>query len=157
MHCLIPHPFHTSGPARPVRPADPTVRVGDAEREEVASLLGDAAAGGFLSMPELDERLSHVWSAATHGDLTALWNDLPRQLRHDRARRNAVVQARVVARKGFVPHLASYVGVMLLLAAIWLLVGVGGGSWYPWPVWPALGWGIGLYSHARAARWKSPR
>lgn len=41
---------------------------------------------------------------------------------------------------------------MLLLVAIWLAVGVTAGSWYPWPVWPALGWGIGVVGHVRTAR-----
>ncbi len=154
MHCRT---HHLSLPPDPARPTDPTVRVGDADREEVASLLGDAAASGFLSMPELDERLSRVWSAATRGDLTALVADLPRELGLDRARRKAVGHAHVVARESFVPHLAAYVGVMVLLVGIWLMAGVGDGGWYPWPVWPALGWGMGLYSHARAARWGSTR
>lgn len=43
-----------------------------------------------------------------------------------------------------VPHLVAYVGVMVLLVLIWLLVGVNGGGWYPWPMWPALGWGAGI-------------
>jgi hypothetical protein len=149
MHCRNQHL------TAPTRLADPTVRVGDADREAVASLLAAAAAGGFLSMPELDQRLSHVWSAATRGDLTEVSEDLPPELGLDRARRHTVAEARAVARKGWVPHLASYLAVMLLLVAIWLMVGLGGGSWYPWPVWPALGWGIGLCSHARMARAES--
>ena len=33
--------------------------------------------------------------------------------------------------------------VMALLVAIWALTGMG----YFWPIWPALGWGIGIVSH----------
>jgi hypothetical protein len=36
---------------------------------------------------------------------------------------------------------------MVVLVAIWALTGAG----YPWPVWPALGWGIGLVPHAFGA------
>jgi hypothetical protein len=42
----------------------------------------------------------------------------------------------------------SYLMVMGLLIAIWLLTSPGH---YFWPVWPMLGWGIGLASHAIAA------
>jgi hypothetical protein len=41
---------------------------------------------------------------------------------------------------------------MALLVAIWLVVGLGGGSWYPWPLWPALGWGIAVLGQVRTAR-----
>ena len=41
---------------------------------------------------------------------------------------------------------------MVLLLTIWLAVGLTGGGWYPWPVWPALGWGIGVVGHVRSAR-----
>ena len=36
---------------------------------------------------------------------------------------------------------------MALLLAIWALTGAG----YFWPVWPALGWGIGILMHASEA------
>jgi hypothetical protein len=32
---------------------------------------------------------------------------------------------------------------MALLWVIWLITGAG----YPWPVWPMLGWGIGVAGH----------
>lgn len=38
---------------------------------------------------------------------------------------------------------------MALLVTIWLLTTSSG---YFWPVWPMLGWGIGLASHGLAAR-----
>ena len=41
---------------------------------------------------------------------------------------------------------------MLLLTSIWLVVGLTAAAWYPWPLWPALGWGIGVTAHLRAAR-----
>ena len=33
---------------------------------------------------------------------------------------------------------------MALLVVIWALTGAG----YFWPIWPMLGWGIGVLSHA---------
>jgi hypothetical protein len=33
---------------------------------------------------------------------------------------------------------------MLLLVTVWLMIGLAAQSWYPWFIWPALGWGIGI-------------
>ncbi|HVO22701.1 MAG TPA: ATP-binding protein [Candidatus Margulisiibacteriota bacterium] len=56
-----------------------------------------------------------------------------------RARRRAAAEV------GFYTHLMSYLGVMAFLALINLLT-----TRYPWFVWPALGWGVGLFSHYMA-------
>ena len=53
-----------------------------------------------------------------------------------RARRRAGAQA------GFYAHLMSYLGVIAFLALINLFT-----TRYPWFIWPAFGWGIGLFSH----------
>jgi fatty acid desaturase len=49
---------------------------------------------------------------------------------------------RVSVLKGFYIHLASYIGVMVLLFFIDFLTG---GGW--WFYWPLLGWGIGIVAH----------
>jgi signal transduction histidine kinase len=46
---------------------------------------------------------------------------------------------------GFYVHLMTYLGVMALLALINLMT-----VRYPWFLWPALGWGIGIFSHYMA-------
>lgn len=56
-----------------------------------------------------------------------------------RARRRAAAEV------SFYAHLMSYLGVMAFLALINILT-----SRYPWFLWPALGWGIGLFSHYMA-------
>lgn len=48
--------------------------------------------------------------------------------------------------KGFYLHLIQYVVVIAVLAAVNLI----GYPRYLWFVWPALGWGIGVASHAAA-------
>lgn len=53
-----------------------------------------------------------------------------------RARKRARAQA------GFYAHLMWYLGVVALLALINLVT-----TSYPWFIWPALGWGVGLFSH----------
>jgi len=46
---------------------------------------------------------------------------------------------------GFYTHLMTYLGVIAFLALINLLT-----TRYPWFIWPALGWGIGVFSHYMA-------
>ncbi len=54
-------------------------------------------------------------------------------------RRLAISQLR--KKRGLQAHVLAYVMVNLFLNAIWLLVMPGG---FYWPVFPLLGWGIGL-------------
>ena len=69
-------------------------------------------------------------------------------------------------RMGFRIHLAVYVAVQALLIATWALTS----SWddgfpFPWPIFPLLGWGVGLVAHyaaysgmrkRRLAKWERP-
>jgi len=54
---------------------------------------------------------------------------------------------RVAAAVGFSIHFTAYVTVILVLALINLVTS----PWYPWFLWPAFGWGIGLFAHFMAA------
>lgn len=56
-----------------------------------------------------------------------------------RARRRARAEV------GFYAHLMSYLGVMAFLALLNILT-----ARYPWFLWPALGWGLGLFAHYMA-------
>lgn len=53
------------------------LRVGDAERDEIASALHEHFARGRLTQEELDERLTAALSAKTAGDLRTVTEDLP--------------------------------------------------------------------------------
>ena len=59
-----------------------------------------------------------------------------------------LAEKRLKARREFKQHFTSYVIVMSALVAIWLVTGVS----YFWPIWPMLGWGIGLAFHAMSLR-----
>jgi hypothetical protein len=113
-------------------PLEPTLRASDAEREHHAELLREHAAQGRLTVDELDERLDRVYAARTLGELTPVVADLPVPAPRERpARRRArPIRTEVVA----------YLAVNLMLIAIWAATGGG----YFWPIWPLLGWGIGL-------------
>lgn len=126
-------------------------RVSDADRHRVASLLADACADGLIGLDEIDDRLSAAFAARTAGELATATVDLPPDWQRARRRAGTVQRAQAEARAALGWHVASYAAVMLLLVGIWLSVGLAAGAWYPWPIWPALGWGIGVWSHARAA------
>ena len=132
-------------------PADPDARIGDAERDETVTLLGDAAAEGYLTPDELDTRLEAALTARTQADLQSLRADLPPHWLTLRHRRAAAVASRRSARAALRPRVSAYLAVMALLVAIWLGVGVVTGAWYPWPIWPALGWGISVAGQVRSA------
>jgi Domain of unknown function (DUF1707)/2TM domain len=130
---------------------DPHVRVGDREREKVITRLGQAFTQGYLSIPEYETRLSQALEAQTAGTLNQVLSDLPvtRIAGSDPRRRAARVAA---ARRGVQIHLAAYLTASLLMIGIWLALAVTVGAWYFWPVWPILGGGIGVISHAVPVR-----
>lgn len=51
---------------------------------------------------------------------------------------------RIRAKRGFWVHLAVYIAVNALLVFIWA---ASSGDYF-WPIWPMLGWGIGVVGHA---------
>jgi hypothetical protein len=140
------------------------LRAGDEDRQRVMDRLQEHYVAGRLSQSELEERIERALSARTFGDLGALTADLPelsqpgapstvqvpngdrrqrrREIREERRRRR-----HGMARKSFRAHAASYVVMMAFLVAIWQLTHAGG---YFWPIWPMLGWGIGLAAHGLA-------
>jgi hypothetical protein len=118
------------------------VRASDAEREEVITALRTHAGDGRLGVEELDERVEAAYTAKTRRELVALTTDLPRAPRPPRD-----------GRREFGEHLRFYLSVMALLVVIWTLTGMG----YFWPIWPIVGWGVGIVSHANALRRPQPR
>ena len=77
-------PAEQSWPVRPERPrpaptSGPLLRASDADRDRVATLLGDAFAQGRLSRDEHADRLGRALAARTVGDLEPLTADLARQ------------------------------------------------------------------------------
>ena len=122
----------------------PDHRASDLERERAAEHVRGAAGEGRLTVEELDERIGAALAARTRRDLAALTAELPRLPR----RREVAAD-----RAEFRDHLRTYLAVMALLVAIWALTGAG----YFWPVWPALGWGIGVLSHAGSIGRRPPR
>ena len=60
----------------------------------------------------------------------------------DEQRQQAI--ERIQAKRGFWVHFAIYLAVNAALVLIWAVTS---GSYF-WPIWPMLGWGIGVAAHA---------
>jgi hypothetical protein len=95
----------------------------DADRDRIAERLRTAAGEGRLTSEELEQRLESAFAARTGAELEPLVADLP-----------------APQRPGTEGPRRAYVATMLLLVAVWALTGAG----YFWPIWPMLGWGIGV-------------
>ena len=123
----------------------PTLRASDADRDRVATLLREHYSAGRLSDEDLNERIEAAYDARAMSELEALTADLPTpgEPDHDRNR-----PRRHRRRSGFETsvriHFTTYLLVNLLLIGIWAASGAG----YFWPIWPILGWGIGVACHA---------
>jgi hypothetical protein len=132
-------------------PTDPQRRVGDAERDETITLLNDAAAEGYFTPDELDERVSVALTARTAGDLTALLQDLPPERRALRSGPGRGSRANAQTKNAIRGEIVTYLRVMAIVLIIWLIVGIAAGAWYFWPIWPALGWGVALVARVGMA------
>ena len=51
-------------------------------------------------------------------------------------------------KREFKDHVITYITVNSVLIAIWLITAVLWDAWFPWPIFPLAGWGIGLALHA---------
>ena len=108
------------------------LRASDADRDRVAERLRAAAGEGRLTSDELEQRLESAFSARTGAELEPLVADLPEPA--------ASPQRREPRRLWDSEHVRAYVGVSVMLVVIWALTGAD----YFWPIWPILGWGIGV-------------
>ena len=143
------------------------MRVGDDERERVVAALRKQFAEGKLSLDEFGDRVEAAYAAATTDDLYQSVGGLevaptpvglapqdaptPPPAPPRPASAPAVRSQRDragVARKSFYAHLGPYVVVNAFLVMIWVITSFGG---YFWPIWPMMGWGVGLGIHAWGA------
>jgi 2TM domain len=62
----------------------------------------------------------------------------------EEASEREAAKKRLEEKRDFRTHVVTYLVVNSCLIGIWAITGSG----YFWPVWPVLGWGIGLVLHA---------
>jgi 2TM domain-containing protein len=53
-------------------------------------------------------------------------------------------------------HAFAYATINLMLWGVWTIIGVTSHSWFPWPLWVTLGWGIGLAFNAWDVYFRRP-
>jgi len=114
----------------------PDLRIGDADRETVATRLREHYVQGRLTLEEFNERLDAVFAATTQSQLGALTHDLPpvaapssplpvtTGASRERAGREGRSGPR--ARLGLIPAIIAAVAAWLLIADLQLRM-------FPWP------------------------
>ena len=127
------------------------LRVGDEERRQTVAALQQHFVAGRLTEAELGDRARQALAARTQGELAAVLSDLPDAPGSAPHREGPERPAHLLeSRSGqdrddrLRRHAGVYLGVMVLLVAIWLMTTPGG---YFWPMWPMLGWGVMVVVH----------
>jgi Domain of unknown function (DUF1707) len=154
---------------------EPHLRAADADREAVATRLGEHMAAGRLTVAEYDERLARVYAAKTYGDLDALTADLPAAPTPTTAPGTTGAPAPTPAPRDDVsstPGRApapgwgggwgggwddghgwrAWAGTSVIVVTIWLITGIAGGFGYFWPIWVIGPWGAVLLAQAITGR-----
>jgi DUF1707 SHOCT-like domain len=137
------------GAEEPERP-DPDLRVSQAERDEVVTVLARHFADGRLTVEEYEERVEAALAARTGRDLEPLLEDLPvpdprpaptrtHRRPEPRSMRLPVIPARLLA-----------------VAAV-VVLAIATGPWALWLLWPALLFtgGCGFGRHHGRADWRA--
>lgn len=124
-------------------------RASDAERAEVADLLGRHLADGRLDLTEYNERLTRVYATPIREDLPLVLGDLPKLSKAGAAKltKNSAAQRNPAARLPIWQRIegGAWLAVSLLNLAIWAVISLATGEFvYPWPIWVIGPWGAVL-------------
>lgn len=109
-----------------------SLRVADADREQLAQELREHMLAGRLSSDEFEQRLERTYAAMTRGDLDAVKADLPMSpmaLGTALAQRKSTLQRRLAQEAG------GAVAISALCVAIWAASGGHHGHGSFWPAW----------------------
>ena len=130
------------------------IRASDAEREQFARTIQEAAAQGRLTVPEADDRLAGVFAARYREELPPLVADLPVDGAAERSR------PAPVGWRGRLPApLAVHAALVVLWSTVLITRWVAGGAGFFWPAFPMFWLGLSLVVHAviRARRAEAAR
>ncbi|MHB8465460.1 MAG: DUF1707 domain-containing protein [Acidimicrobiales bacterium] len=160
----VPAPDRWRSAPQPAPEPDPTVRVGDHERDQVSAELRAHFTDGRIGVDEFSDRLDATLRSTTAAELAAALHDLPPVPGYirpwDRSASPAAWGHSTVSRRysnlqvaAAHAHLRTYLTVMAILIGVWALSGFG----YFWPVWPMVFWGFFAFRHAWWARQRQRR
>lgn len=108
-----------------------SLRVADADREQLIEELREHAGAGRLTSEELEERVGRAYGACTRADLDALRADLPVS---STSVKLALVKRKGQLRRRLAQEAGGSVGVSLLAVGIWLASGPAGSFWPGWVI-----------------------
>jgi Domain of unknown function (DUF1707) len=109
-----------------------SLRVADAEREQLIEELREHAGAGRLTSDELEERIGGAYSASTRAHLDALRADLPVS---STSVKLALVKRKGRLRRRLMQEAGGSLGVSALAVGIWLAAGGHHGHGPFWPAW----------------------
>ena len=112
-----------------------SIRVADADREQIAAELREHMLAGRLTAAEFEERLERAYAASTRGDLDALRADLPLS---PAALKVAVAERHTKLRRRLREESGGAVALSVACVAVWLLSGASGSFWPGWVILVAL-------------------
>ena len=121
-----------------------SLRVSDAEREQVAARVRDAATVGMLTLAEADERQAAAYAAQLRADLASLTDDLPAAP----AEPDLSVPLEPRVRRRLAVHVAVVVVLAAVLIVRWTL---GPAAWF-WPAGPMFWLALSVVLHYRWVR-----
>lgn len=156
-------------------PGNPRIRASDADRDRAATLLREHHAAGRLTVEEFHERMEAAFEARTLGEIDELLADLPAidlyQLPAASPRRppggprtprpprsssllpadqpGSVSPARMPPGSGAI---AAWAAATFVLGAVWVVLAVAAGLWFPWWALIAVPWLWLLIRRARRDR-----
>ncbi len=109
----------------------PTMRVADADREQLIDEPREHAGAGRLTSEELEQRVGDAYSAATRADLDALRADLPVS---STSVKLALSKRKTQLRRRLLQEAGGSLGVSALAVGIWLASGPSGNFWPGWAI-----------------------
>jgi Domain of unknown function (DUF1707) len=108
-----------------------SLRVADADREQLIDELREHAGAGRLTAEELEERIGAAYAACTRADLDALRADLPVS---STSVKLALSKRKVALRRRLLQESGGSLGVSALAVGIWLASGPSGSFWPGWVI-----------------------
>ncbi len=108
---------------------DPSIRIGDDDREDTIGVLRQAYAEGRLDLAEFEERVQRVEGATFGHELVTLTADLPKV-------GEATSPTPTASAKGsaFRKEYSIFIAAPIICTAIWAMTDFGGTFWPMW-VW----------------------